>query len=60
VPGAVAGGVAWTVLQALGTYVVHHFLRSDSVYGVFATVLGLLAWTYLGVEITVYAARSTW
>ena len=57
VPGAVAGGVAWTVLQALGTYVVHHFLHSDSVYGVFATVLGLLAWIYLGVEITVYAAE---
>ena len=45
------------MLQALGTYVVHHFLRSDSVYGVFATVLGLLAWIYLGVEITVYAAE---
>jgi hypothetical protein len=57
VPGAVAGGVAWTVLQALGTYVMHHFLRSDSVDGVFATVLGLLAWIYLGVEITVYAAE---
>jgi YihY family inner membrane protein len=57
VPGAVAGGAAWTVLQALGTYVVHHFLHSDSVYGVFATVLGLLAWIYLGVEITVYAAE---
>jgi YihY family inner membrane protein len=57
VPGAVAGGVAWTVLQALGTYLVHHFLRSDSVYGVFATVLGLVAWIYLGVEITVYAAE---
>jgi uncharacterized BrkB/YihY/UPF0761 family membrane protein len=56
VPGAVAGGVAWTV-QALGTYVVHHFLHSDPVYGVFATVLGLLAWIYLGVEITVYAAE---
>jgi uncharacterized BrkB/YihY/UPF0761 family membrane protein len=56
VPGAVAGGVAWTVLQALGTYLVHHFLRSASVYGVFATVLGLLAWTFLG-EITVYAAE---
>ena len=53
VPGAVAGGPAWTVLQAVGTYVVHHFLHSDSVYGVFATVLGLLAWIYLGVEITV-------
>jgi YihY family inner membrane protein len=58
VPGAVAGGVAWTVLQAAGAYLVHHFLRSDSVYGVFATVLGLLAWIYLGVEITVYAAET--
>jgi YihY family inner membrane protein len=55
--GAIAGGVAWTVLQALGAYLVHHFLRSDSVYGVFATVLGLLAWIYLGVRITVYAAE---
>ncbi len=58
VPGAVAGGLAWTVLQALGTYLVHHFLHSDSVYGVFATVLGLLAWIYLAVEITVYAAET--
>lgn len=57
VPGAVAGGFAWTVLQAVGTYLVHHFLQSDSVYGVFATVLGLVAWIYLGVEITVYAAE---
>jgi Virulence factor BrkB len=57
VPGAVGGGVAWPVLQALGTYLVHHFLRSASVYGVFATVLGLLAWISLGVEITVYAAE---
>ena len=30
-PGAVAGGVLWTVLQVLGTYLVHHFLHSDSV-----------------------------
>jgi YihY family inner membrane protein len=58
VAGAVAGGVAWTVLQAIGAYLVHHFLRSASVYGVFATVLGLLAWIYLGVEITVYAAET--
>jgi uncharacterized BrkB/YihY/UPF0761 family membrane protein len=57
VPGGVAGGVAWTVLQALGASVVHHFLHSDSVCGVFAAVLGLLAWIYLGVEITVYAAE---
>jgi hypothetical protein len=34
-----------------------HFLKSASAYGVFATVLGLLAWIYLAVEITVYAAE---
>jgi YihY family inner membrane protein len=56
-PGAVTGGIAWTLLQALGTYLVQHYLRSDSVYGVFATVLGLIAWIYLAVEITVYSAE---
>jgi YihY family inner membrane protein len=57
-PGAVAGGVAWTVLQAAGISLVHHFLHSDSVYGVFfATVLGLVAWLYIAVQVTVYAAE---
>ena len=36
---------------------MHHFLHSDSVYGVFGTVLGLLAWIYLAVEVTVYCAE---
>jgi YihY family inner membrane protein len=57
VPGVVVGGVLWTLLLILGTYLVHHFLHSDSVYGVFATVLGLLAWIYLGVQVTIYAAE---
>jgi YihY family inner membrane protein len=56
-PGAITGGILWTVLQFLGTWLIHHFLHSDSVYGVFATVLGLLAWIYLAVEITVYCAE---
>ena len=56
-PGAVAGGAFWTLLQALGAYLVHHYLRSDSVYGIFATVLGLVAWIYFGVQGTVYAAE---
>ena len=56
-PGAVAGGVAWTVLQAIGALLVRHALRGASAYGVFATVLGLLAWVYLAVELTVYAAE---
>src|SRR6266700_7665305 len=57
-PGAITGGILWTVLQVLGTWLVHHFLHSDSVYGVFATVLGLLAWIYLAAEIVVYAAET--
>jgi YihY family inner membrane protein len=56
-PGAITGGILWTLLQFLGTYLVHHYLHSDSVYGVFGTVLGLLAWIYLAVEITVYSAE---
>src|SRR6266702_992492 len=56
-PGAITGGILWTVLQVLGTWLVHHFLHSESVYGVFATVLGLLAWIYLAVETTVYSAE---
>ena len=56
-PGAVTGGILWTVLQVLGAWLVHHFLHSNSAYGVFAAVLGLLAWIYLAIEITVYSAE---
>jgi YihY family inner membrane protein len=56
--GAVAGGAVWTVMQALGNFLVAHYLHNDrSVYGVFATVLGLVTWVYFLVEITVYAAE---
>jgi uncharacterized BrkB/YihY/UPF0761 family membrane protein len=57
-PGAIVGGIAWTILQAVGGYLVGHDLRNDSVtYGVFGVVLGLLAFVYLGSEITIYAAE---
>lgn len=57
-PGSVVGGVAWTLLLALGGYLVGHDLRNDSaVYGTFGVVLGLVAWVYLGAEISVYAAE---
>jgi YihY family inner membrane protein len=56
-PGAATAGVAWTLLQILGTYLVHHYLSNDSIYGVFGTVLGLMAWIYLAVQILVYAAE---
>lgn len=57
VPGAVVGGLFWTVLQAFGAYLVHHDLRSDSVYGIFASVLGLVAWIYFGAQAAIYAAE---
>jgi uncharacterized BrkB/YihY/UPF0761 family membrane protein len=56
-PGAVAAGIGWTALQVAGAYLIHHYLHSDSVYGVFATVLGLVAWLYLAAQITVYCAE---
>jgi YihY family inner membrane protein len=55
--GAVAGGAGWTGLQAAGTIVVRHFQSTNSVYGYFGTVLGLVAWLYLAVEVSVYAAE---
>ena len=49
--------MSWTVLQAFGAFLVHHYLRSDSVYGIFATVLGLVAWIYFAAQAAVYAAE---
>ena len=57
-PGTVVGGVAWTILQAVGGYVVGHQLKgSSAIYGMFGLVLGLIAWIYLAAEITIYAAE---
>jgi YihY family inner membrane protein len=57
-PGTVVGAVGWTILQYVGGTLVDHTLRNTSqVYGFFAVVLGLLAWIYLGTQLTVYAAE---
>jgi uncharacterized BrkB/YihY/UPF0761 family membrane protein len=56
-PGVVTGGVAWTLLQAVGGVLAHHFARADSVYSVFGTVLALVAYLYVVVQMTVYAAE---
>lgn len=58
VPGALIGGAGWTILQAVGSYLVGHTLKGDSAtYGTFAVVLGLLAWLYMAARITIYAAE---
>ncbi len=58
VPGALAGGAGWTVLQYVGGVLVEHSLRNTSKeYGAFALVLGLIAFLYVAAEISVYAAE---
>lgn len=57
-PGVIAASVFWQLLQHLGGYYIDHQLkRSSPLYGVFALVLGLLAWLYLGAQMTVFAAE---
>jgi YihY family inner membrane protein len=57
-PGALIAALAWTVLQAVGGYIVSHQLQGASdTYGTFAMVIGLLAWIYLGGQITLFAAE---
>jgi YihY family inner membrane protein len=48
-PGALTAAVVWQVLQAFGTTYAGHVVRDSSdTYGVFAVVLGLLGWIFLG------------
>jgi membrane protein len=58
-PGAVLSAIVWQILQLLGTYLVSHTVsKSSSTYGVFAVVLGLLAWLYLQAQFTLYAVEA--
>jgi membrane protein len=57
-PGAMLAAVAWQALQLAGGYIVGHQLaHSSPLYGVFAIVLGLMAWLYLQAQITLYAVE---
>ena len=57
-PGAVAGGVGYSVLLTVGTGLVQHQLRhAQALYGQFGFVLGLMGWLYLVAQITIYAAE---
>jgi YihY family inner membrane protein len=57
-PGVVVATVFWQMLQHLGGYYIDHELKhTGPLYGVFALVLGLLAWLYLGAQLTMFAAE---
>jgi membrane protein len=57
-PGVVVAAISWQLLQHLGGfYVAHELKHTGPLYGVFALVLGLLAWLYLGAQLTLFAAE---
>jgi inner membrane protein YhjD len=63
--GAVLAAIAWQILQFIGGAFIGH--ATNSAYGVFGVVLGLLAWFYLQAQITLYVveldvvrARRVW
>lgn len=65
IPGAIFAAVIWQLLQFFGAVFVRNIVKgSGSTYGVFALVLGLLAWIFLaavgvviGSEINVVRAK---
>jgi len=57
--GIAIAAVGWIALQAIGgIYVEHVVRRARQTYGLFAIVLGLMAWLYLGAQILLYAAEA--
>src|SRR5690348_17359285 len=51
--------ISFQLLQHLGGYYLEHELkRTGPLYGIFALVLGLLAWLFLAGQLTIFGARS--
>jgi membrane protein len=57
-PGVILAAVLWQGLQHVGGLYVDHVVRhAKETSGLFAFVLGLLSWLYLGAQVTVLAAE---
>jgi inner membrane protein YhjD len=52
---AILAAIAWQILQLIGGTIVQH--ATNSAYGVFGIVLGVLAWFYLQAQITLYVVE---
>ncbi|HEX3518259.1 MAG TPA: YihY/virulence factor BrkB family protein [Solirubrobacteraceae bacterium] len=58
IPGVIVAAILWQILQHVGGYYVDHVVRhAKETSGLFAFVLGLLAWLYLGGQVTLIAAE---
>lgn len=57
-PGAVAAGAAFVILQLIGSvYVTRTIDGASDVYGTFAFVIGLLSWIYLQARVLLASAE---
>jgi YihY family inner membrane protein len=56
---AVLSAIAFEVLQLVGGYFISHQLETNSAYGAFGIVLGLLAWLYLQAQLTLFLVELT-
>jgi membrane protein len=57
-PGVLVGAILWQILQHVGGYYVDHVIKhAKETSGLFALVLGLAAWLYLGGRVAVLAAE---
>ncbi len=57
--GIVLAAVGWAVLQAIaGIYVDRVVRRANQTYGLFAIVIGLMSWLYLGGQMLLYSAEA--
>jgi inner membrane protein YhjD len=57
-PGVVVAAVLWQILQHVGGFYVEHVVRhAKETSGLFAFVLGLLTWLYIGGQVTILAAE---
>ena len=58
IPGVLVAAVLWQILQYVGGIYVEHVIRhAKETSGLFAFVLGLLAWLYLGAQVLLVAAE---
>jgi len=56
--GVICAAVFWQTLQLIGTwYVARGLAQASATYGVFAIVITLLSWLYLGSQLTLLAAE---
>jgi YihY family inner membrane protein len=58
IPGVIVAAILWQLLQHVGGFYVDHVVRNaKETSGLFAFVLGLLTWLYLGGQVTLIAAE---